>query len=74
METNTKQYEYTYGHKPKGQGMWGLKLTGTDNQGRYTTETYFESGKLAEAKKKAIARMKSEIGGVKKVTEIEVLT
>jgi len=73
METNTQQYEFSHGRKPRGEGYWAFRLTGTDGNGRYTSETYFEHGKLGEAKAAACRRMKREIGGVKQVVEVEVL-
>jgi len=51
MRTNTNEFEFSHGRKPKGFGYWALELTGTDGQGRYTSQTYFESGNLAEVKK-----------------------
>jgi hypothetical protein len=73
MRTETTKYEFAHGKKPKGYGSWWLKLTGTDCQGRYTTEQYNILGKLADAKKQAVRMMKSEIGTVREVVEIEVL-
>jgi len=73
MRTETMKYEFTHGRKPKGYGNWWLRLTGTDDEGSYTTEQYSILGKLSDAKKQAVRLMKSEIGGVKRVVEIEVL-
>lgn len=73
MRTLTGQYENSHGHKPRGNGGWALRLTGTDDNGRYTSETYFEHGTLSEAKAAACRRMKREIGGVKRIVEVEVL-
>ena len=73
MRTETMKYEFTHGRKPKGYGSWWLRLTGTDDQGRYTTEQYRTIGTLTDAKKQAVRMMKSEIGGVRRVVEIEVM-
>jgi len=74
METNTRQYEAAHGKLPKGTGMWALKLIGTDGNGSYTNVTYYIHGKLNEAKKEAVSRMKSEISRVKKVVSVTVLS
>jgi len=73
MRTNTEKYEFSHGSKPKGRGCWILELTGTDGNGSYTTQEYTERGTLSEARKNAVRRFKSEVGGVKEVTEVEVL-
>jgi hypothetical protein len=73
MRTLTGQYENSHGHKPRGDGYWAFRLTGTDGAGRFTSEEYFERGTLSEARAAACRRMKREIGGVKRVVEVEVL-
>jgi len=73
METNTTEYVNSHGKEPRGRGLWLLKLTGTDGEGRYTDETYMVAGTLAQARKQAVKRMKQEIGGVKTVVGVTVL-
>ena len=73
METLTVEYQFSHGKRPRGFGAWWLKLTGTDNEGRYTEESYQITDALAAAKTRAVKRMKEEVGGVKKVVRIEVL-
>jgi len=73
MTTNTTKYQFSHGKKPSGYGCWIFNITGTDNQGRYTTATIMASGKLTEAKRVACAEFKQTVGGIKKITEIEVL-
>ena len=73
MKTNTTEYEFSHGKKPKGNGRWFLELIGTDGNGRYTTYEAQVNGSLGEAKKQAVKQFKAEVGGVKKITEIKVL-
>ncbi len=73
MTTNTNAYQFSHGRKPKGEGSWMIKVTGTDGQRRYTTETYSCSGTVSQAKKEAVRRMKTEIGGVKQILFVEIL-
>jgi hypothetical protein len=73
MFNNTDTYENTHGHRPRGYGLWALNVTGTDDQGSYTTETYFITGKLTDVKRQAVRRLKSDVSSVRTVTEIEIL-
>lgn len=73
MRTNTDQFRNSHGKAPKGYGTWAFEITGTDGRGAYTTETYFITGKMSDARKQAIKRMKSDIGAIKEITEIVVL-
>ncbi len=73
MRTNTNEYQFSHGKKPRGLGNWCLRLTGTNGQGSYTTETFFVHGLLTEAKRDACRRFKNEVGGVKSIVECEVL-
>lgn len=73
METNTRQYEFSHGHKPRGMGHWWFRITATDGNGRYTMQEISASGKLSEAKAAACRRMKSEIGAVKRIVVVEVM-
>lgn len=71
--TNTTQFRFSYGKEPRGCGMWGFEVTGTDGQGKYTSEKYFLSGMLGDVKKEAVRRFKKDISGIKRVTEVKVL-
>ena len=73
MTTTTGTYENTHGRKPRGYGLWAMNVTGTDDQGSYTTETYFITGKLTNVKREAVRRLKSDVSAVRTVTEIEIL-
>lgn len=73
MRTNTAEFEFSHGRKPRGFGNWALEVTGTDGQGRYTTEQYFGQGTLAEVKKDVCRRFKDEVGEVKAIVEVTVL-
>jgi hypothetical protein len=57
MRTNTEKFENSHGRKPRGHGFWGFELTGTDGHGRYTTQEYFESGKLTDAKESCLPQV-----------------
>lgn len=71
--TNTTRYEFSHGRKPKGRGYWGLEITFTDGHGRYSSETVFAYGTLAEARKTAWNQIKSTVGGAKSIVEVIVL-
>ncbi len=73
MKTDTTQYEFSHGRKPKGRGMWVLDVTGTDGRGAYTSERYMIAGTLANARKEAARRLKQECSRVVSITLIEVL-
>jgi hypothetical protein len=71
--TNTEQFEFTHGHKPRGWGQWGLELHFTDGNGRFSSETVFATGTLTEARKSAWSRIRREVGGAKQLLEVDVL-
>ena len=73
MRTNTLKYEFTHGKKPRGYGLWMFEILATDNRGSYLTETIGRYGTMAEAKKLAVASMKSMCGRVNAICEITVL-
>jgi hypothetical protein len=73
MRTNVDEYVNSHGKAPRGSGMWAFEVNGTDGDGRYTSETYFISGKFADAKREAARRLKQDVGGVKQVVEVKVL-
>ncbi len=73
MTTDTTKYEFSHGRKPKGYGRWAFEVTGIDGQGAYTTEKYFISGKMSDARKEAARRLKQECSRVVMITRVEVL-
>ena len=50
MTTNTSEYEFSHGHKPRGQGTWAFEMTFTDDNGSFCTETRFANGTMAAAR------------------------
>jgi len=73
MRTNTEKYESVHGTKPRGKGKWWFELVGTDNNGRYTTETITGFGSVPEARRQAVREFKSQVGAVKTVVSATVL-
>jgi hypothetical protein len=73
MKTNITQFEASHGRKPSGKGFWAFEITFTDGQGRCSSETVFESGTLASARKLAWSNLKREVGGAKELVEVTVL-
>jgi hypothetical protein len=73
MITNTSQYEFSHGHKPKGRGLWMFEMLFTDGNGSYSTETVQADGTLSEAKRAAWSRIRSEVGAAKSLVEVTVL-
>lgn len=73
MHLDTERYEFSHGKKPKGRGAWMFEMTGTDGEGRYTTETLRASGTLTEARRQAVRDFKLRVGGVKEIVNVVVL-
>lgn len=67
IEFNTSRYEWSYGHKPKGYGVWGFSFEGYEVFA--PSSTYGEAKKWCRAKVKELAP-KGYIGTV----EVKVLT
>lgn len=73
MRTNTDDYVRAWGKKPRGRGVWFLRVFGRLEDGILPKEEiYCISGLLSEAKKEAARRMKRESSRVEEVVEIEV--
>lgn len=58
---NTSEYEATYGKKPRGFGTWAFYIVCT--RGTDFNEPIMVVGKYSEARAKAIAQAKSQVGG-----------
>jgi len=71
--TNTEQFEFTHGHKPRGCGLWYFDLPFTDGGGRYSSETVAATGTLAEARQLAWKQVKATVGGARQLLEVDVL-
>lgn len=63
VETDTTQYEFTHGRKPRGFGSWAFNVTVANGRGGFLVETIrpWTCGTLAECRKEAVRRAK-EIG------------
>jgi hypothetical protein len=74
MRTDTSEYEFNHGRKPKGRALWAFELTGTDGQGRYTTETiWIHYLNYGPAKRAAVKQFKMMVPAIKEVIEIKAL-
>jgi hypothetical protein len=74
METNTRQYEFSHGKKPRGKGYWAFEVTGTDDKHVYIeSDPLWAYGTLAAAKKQAIRSFKNVYSAVTRIIEIKVL-
>jgi hypothetical protein len=71
--TNTEQFEYVNGHKPRGWGLWYFDLHFTDGNGRFSSETVAATGTLAEARQVAWKQVKATVGGARQLVEVDVL-
>ena len=71
--TNTEQFEFTHGHKPRGWGQWYLDLHFTDGNGRFSSQTVAATGTLTEARQLAWKQLKAECGAARKLLEVDVL-
>ena len=61
VTTETTEYEFSHGKKPKGYGLWILSLAISDGRGSWTTEEYSGTGTLAEVRKLAVAHVRQTI-------------
>lgn len=59
IEFNTTEFQFSHGHAPRGYGNWAFQIAG---------ETFWHTGKYAEAKKFARA-----MAVTKKVSIVKVL-
>ena len=73
MRMNTAEYEFSHGHKPRGNGYWGFELTFTDGNGRYSTETAWAHGTPSQARAAAWQQVRRTVGGAKTLVECKVL-
>ena len=73
MKITLERYEFSHGRKPRGKGLWAVEVTGTDEKGSFTKETYFIAGNLSDARKEAARRLKQDCDRVKRIAEIVVL-
>lgn len=48
---STREYQMAWGTKPRGYGHWAMNATIQGRPGSYTTETYWNTGTLTEAKR-----------------------
>ena len=71
--TNTEQFQFAHGHKPRGYGLWSFDLHFTDGNGRYSSETVAATGTLAEARQLARKQVKATVGGARQLVEVDVL-
>jgi len=71
--TNTYEYEFSHGKKPRGNGYWGFEITFEDGSGRFSTETVWAHGTLTSARKLAWAELKAGCSSAKSAIEIKVL-
>lgn len=72
MNFDTSAYQFAHGRKPRGWGHWWMEVTGGDANGRFITETYQVTGTIPEARKRAMARMRAEVGGVRRIFNVVV--
>jgi len=70
MRVNTMRYEAEYGHKPRGFGSWWFDVTAT-RKGAFTTERVNVTGLYSEARARAVAEVKEQIGNAT-ILEVEV--
>jgi hypothetical protein len=73
MRMETNEFEASHGRKPKGRGYWGLVLTFTDGDGRFSSEEVWGNGTLTEVRKNAWYHLRREVGGAKHLLEVKVL-
>ena len=73
MDINTAQYEFSHGKKPRGQGFWWFRITGTDGAGKYTTAEHSANGTMREAARIAVRQVRADIGAFKQLVEVEVM-
>ncbi len=71
--TNTEQFQFAHGHKPRGWGLWYFDLHFTDGNGRYSSQTASATGTLAEARQRAWKGVKATVGGARQLVEVDVL-
>lgn len=75
MRTNTSQYEFSHGHKPRGWGWWMMEvhfyLAG--GGGRLCAETMSAEGTMAEARAAIVRNLKRKTDCPVTVTEVVVL-
>ncbi len=71
--TNTEQFQFAHGHKPRGWGLWYFDLHFTDGNGRYSSQTVSATGTLAEARQRAWKDVKATVGGARQLVEVDVL-
>lgn len=61
IEFNTREYEFSHGHKPRGRGGWAFSFKRNPEM----SEIFWINGTYSEAKavarKKAVAESQSEI-------------
>lgn len=65
VRTETTEYEFSHGKKPKGFGFWILTLDMSDGFGSYTTEEFSGTGTLSEVRKSAVAHVRQTVGRAK---------
>lgn len=71
--TNTRQFENTWGHKPRGFGLWWFDLHFTDGNGRFSSQVASATGTMAEARQLAWKQVKATVGGARQLLEVDVL-
>ena len=72
-KTNTAQFEASHGRKPHGNGSWAFEITFGNRRGAYSTETVWEFGTMAKARKAAWKKVQQMCSEAKELVEITVL-
>ena len=73
MAISTSQYEFSHGRKPRGHGSWWFRVTASNGDGSFTTDERSASGLLSEARRLVCRQMLAEVGGARKIVEVEVM-
>ena len=71
--TNTEQFQFAHGHKPRGFGLWHFDLHFTDGNGRFSSQVASATGTLAEARQAAWKQVRATVGGARQLVEVDVL-
>jgi len=72
ITTNTREFEFANGRKPRGYGMWAFEVTLYKSGKGYTTEEVWGNGNYGDAKRAAIREAKGRVDH-DFVSEIKVL-
>ena len=60
--SDSSEYVFAHGKRPRGVGVWWFEVCGYDKDGHKWTQTRQERGKLSDAKLNAIRMFKFDTG------------